>query len=149
MPVDKRPPSIVDALKNDIHTLDSKITLIAQKMHTIEKNEEVIGRTIVAHNEKLREIEERGATATAEGAAAGVASADAEDFKRQMADFQKQLKALADDLREMRYVLDSINPLEFVTASKVRELVREEMADEATENPKKKQDGKDDLMERM
>ncbi len=120
----------------DIHTLDSKISLIAQKIKMIEKNEEVIGRTIVMHNEKLRGIESAQASSpnSAVSQAAGAESArmdqnqvaDIEELKRQVAALKAQA-VTKKEFSELRYTVDSINPLEFITVAQARALIEEEV----------------------
>ncbi|MFA6048581.1 MAG: hypothetical protein WC792_01365 [Candidatus Micrarchaeia archaeon] len=121
---DKVSPQAIDELKMEIHTLDSKISLIAQKIKMIEKNEEVIGRTIVLHNDKLRKLEEGGA-----GASAGAGGADLGDLKKSVSDLQALVEKCAtkDELRELKYVLDTINPLDYATISQVKELLDERL----------------------
>lgn len=127
MAVDSRTPQqkFSDSVRQDIHTLDSKISLIAQKLRTIEQNEEIIGRTIVAHNEKLKELEEKGGAAGGSGSGSGspatttiINSSDFDDIRKQLSDMRKEVS-------EMRYILNSINPLEFATLDQVKELLKE------------------------
>jgi chromosome segregation ATPase len=121
-PSDNRTPQqkIFDSVRQDIHTLDSKISLVAQKLRTIEQNEEIIGRTIVAHNEKMKELDEKFASggSSLSGSSDGVSSKEIIDLKKQMEDLRKEIG-------EMRYVLNSINPLEFATLDQVKDLLKE------------------------
>ena len=117
----------IDALKNDFHTLDSKIMLIAQKLRSIEKNEEVIGRTIVVHNEKLRDMEASKGSSAVSGEVSALSSNLSEQVSKDLREMKDKLKTLEDELKEMRYVLDSINPLEFVKTDQIRDLVKEEL----------------------
>ena len=71
----------------DLHTLDSKISLIAQKIKMIEKNEEVIGRTIVMHNEKLRGIESAQASTPSDAVSQAAGAESARLDQSQGADF--------------------------------------------------------------
>ena len=114
------PGKVFDSVRQDIHTLDSKISLIAQKLKTIEQNEEIIGRTIVAHNEKIRELDEKGSS--------GLPNQDVVQSASSASDLS-QLKKDVEDLRkevsEMRYVINSINPLEYATIDQVKDLFKE------------------------
>ena len=123
---DKVSPQAVDELKMELHTLDSKISLIAQKIKMIEKNEEVIGRTIVLHNDKLRKLEEGGAGPSA---GASVGGGDLDELKKSISDLQTLVEKCAtkDELRELKYVLDTINPLDYATISQVKELLDERL----------------------
>ncbi|OIO26162.1 hypothetical protein AUJ14_02550 [Candidatus Micrarchaeota archaeon CG1_02_55_22] len=104
---------------SDLHTLDSKINLLAQKMRTIEKNEEVLGRTLIALNNRIKKIEEGGSTTRPSASSSGSTDGKALDLKY----------ATKQELSEIRYVLDSINPLEYATVSQVRDLINEKFGD--------------------
>jgi len=104
---------------SDLHTLDSKINLLAQKMRTIEKNEEVLGRTLIALNNRIKKIEEGGSVSRASPSPGGSTDGKALDLKY----------ATKQELAEIRYVLDSINPLEYATVSQVRDLINEKFGD--------------------
>ena len=41
----------------EVHALDSKVRVIAQRMKIIEKNEQIIGKTLISHNKALKELE--------------------------------------------------------------------------------------------
>ncbi|MBI5224998.1 hypothetical protein HY989_03940 [Candidatus Micrarchaeota archaeon] len=118
---DNRTPQqkVFDSIRQDIHTLDSKISLIAQKLRTIEQNEEIIGRTIVTHNEKLSELDEKSDAPSAVNVAAN--SANTKDYDS----LKKQIEEIRKDVSEMRYVLNSINPLEYATLDQVKDLLKD------------------------
>jgi len=117
----------LDAIKADMRTLDSKINLIAQKIRMMEKNEEVIGRTMVALNEKIKKLEEGGARATAGAAKAGESSADVSSLKDQLKTLEEKVEATHSQLLELKYVIDSINPLEYASLDQVKELLDEKL----------------------
>ena len=106
----------VETILADLRTLDSKIGLIAQKLKTMEQNEEVIGRTLIAINTRLKKAEEQIASG---GGSSGARSGSFEELDKKFATKQ--------DLAEIRYVLDTINPLEFATIAQVKELLKEKL----------------------
>ena len=111
---------IIESVMADLRSLDSKLGLIAQKLRTMEKNEEVIGRTLIALNARLKKLEEQassGGFSAIPGNRPSTASAG--ELERKFATKQ--------ELTELRYVLDTINPLEFATISQVRELLEEKL----------------------
>ncbi|MEK6954013.1 MAG: hypothetical protein AABX01_03330 [Candidatus Micrarchaeota archaeon] len=112
---------VFDSVRQDIHTLDSKISLIAQKLRTIEQNEEIIGRTIVAHNEKIKELDEMATGGGGGEREIAVGSANTADISA----LKKDIEDLRKDVSEMRYVLNSINPLEYATLDQVKDLLKE------------------------
>ena len=113
----------LEDLRNDVRTLDSKLSLLQQKFSTIEKNEEVLGRTLVAHNERLNGLENevgkgKGQTNEAGGPTEGVT-----ELQQQFEALRKEFSEMRKDVQEMKYVLNSINPLDFVTVDQVKELL--------------------------
>jgi len=109
----------IDAIKNDIKTLDAKLGLVAERIRMIEKNQEVIGRTLVALNEKMRKIGEGGG-----GGGKGVGSETLDEIKKIVDKLEKNAATKA-ELNELRYILDTINPLEYASIDQVKELVDE------------------------
>ncbi|VVB66864.1 Uncharacterised protein [Candidatus Norongarragalina meridionalis] len=101
------------ALQADVRSVETKIDLIVQKINTVEKNEEVIGRTIVAHNEKLKHIEEKGG--------GGGDSTVKDELEEELS---KKFATKA-EVQELKYVLDTVNPLSFATIDQVKELLDE------------------------
>lgn len=109
MPAPQRPGRPQDTLENlnsELQTLDSKLNLIAQKIKTMEKNEEIMGRTLITLNEKLEK--------TAREGGAGPAKSSVVDESK---------FATKQELRELKALLDTINPLEFATIDQVKELL--------------------------
>jgi hypothetical protein len=103
-----------ESVTADVHTLDAKLGLVAQRIKTMEQNEEVIGRTLIAINNRLKVLEEKSA---AGGSRSGAESADLEGRY-----------ATKQELKELRYTLDMINPLDYATIEQVRDLIDERMA---------------------
>jgi prefoldin subunit 5 len=131
------PAKKLEEMKAELQMLDSKISLIAQKIRMIEKNEDIIGRTIVVHNDKIRKIESgtpvpsAPAAASASGSAAveasGNLSSELEALKKQVAEIREQM-ATKQEVSELHYTLDTVNPLDFVTLKQARKLIQEELA---------------------
>ena len=116
-----------DAIKADLRTLDSKINLIAQKIRVMEKNEDVLGRTMVTLNDKLHKLEESGGRASAAAASRPDSGAASEELKEKVKALEEKLDATHSQVLEMKYVIDSINPLEYATINQVRELLEEKL----------------------
>ena len=107
-------PGEFDSLKNDLRSLDSKINLVVQRIQGVEKNQEILGRTTVALNDRLKKAETGGSP--------GAGRIDA-DQETAIAELKKQLEELTGQVRELKYVLDTINPLEYATLDQVKELI--------------------------
>jgi len=125
------PQKKYDDMKAEIQMLDSKISLIAQKIRMIEKNEDIIGRTIVVHNDKLHKLESSGpaplagSPAPAQGESSAGLAAEVDALKKQVAELREQA-ATKSEVSELHYTLDTINPLDFVTLKQARKLIAEE-----------------------
>lgn len=124
-------------IKEDIKALNSSILLISQKMKYVVRNEKILGRNLIVLNRKLKKLED----SIESGAGGGALSAE------QVVEISDQLKKMnerlalteaqiseirdtyapADQLKELKYVIDSINPLEFVTIKQVEELINKKL----------------------
>lgn len=105
----------MESILADLHTIDSKIGLIAQRIKTIEQNEEVMGRTLITLNNRLKVLEEKAGPQTARASATDPAELEKKFATRQ-------------ELKEIRYTLDMINPLQYASLQQVRDLVEEKFA---------------------
>ncbi|MFQ5406332.1 MAG: hypothetical protein ACE5DI_04200 [Candidatus Micrarchaeia archaeon] len=121
--VEKVSAQTVEEIRMQLHTVDSKINLIAQKIKTIEKNQEVIGRTIVMHNDKIKKIDEGGTHAGKKTAPISIATPPSEDLQK----VSEKVEDLQNQIKELKYVLDTINPLEYATIDQVKELLNEKL----------------------
>ncbi len=114
-------------IRNQLRTQDSKINLVVERLKTLESNQEIAGRTLLA----LKDVVKRGPSVVAErpstssapvGPAVNLAPLEA-DVKALQAD----LKELKTQVEELKYVLDSINPLEYATLDQVKDLLDEKL----------------------
>ena len=123
-------------LQEDVRSLNSSILIITQKMKYVVRNEKILGRNLIVLNKKLKALEERiasGQVGVASVGEGGEASQDVlqqlQENSRQLAELQAQLQGLSEraaskeELQEMHYVVDSINPLQFVTLEQAKDLV--------------------------
>lgn len=101
-----KPQDVLESLNSELQTLDSKINLIAQKIKTMEKNDEIMGRTLITLNEKVEKTAREGG---------GGARTEIDDSKF----------ATKQELRELKALLEEINPLEFATIDQVKELLND------------------------
>ena len=125
-------------VNRDIRALNSSILIISQKMKYLVRNEKILGRNLLVLNKKLKSLEEGGMPGRgAEGIPANLtnelnALSDAisrnneavEELKLSI-DEIKNNYAKAESLKELKFVVDSINPLDFITAKEVKELIDE------------------------
>lgn len=124
-------PPLTGGIREDIRALNSSILLITQKIKYIVRNEKILGRNLVVLNKKIKSLEEKIANLP-QGAISsvdGTVSNDVSEMKKQLAllsaqvDDMRSMTATKEELRELKYVIDSINPLEFATLGQVRDLI--------------------------
>ena len=133
-------PDIFGKINSDIRALNSSILILSQKLKYIVRNEKILGRNILVLNKKLRDSEMGG------GRGSGLSSEELASLRNEIASLSntvsKQSEAInemqvavqqikdtfakAEDVQEMKYVVDTIKPLEFVTRKDVMQLVGEE-----------------------
>ena len=114
-------------IRNQLRTQDSKINLVGERLKTLESNQEIAGRTLLALKDQVK----RGSTAaTDRPSASSVPSGPVVDLGPLETDvkaLQADLKELKMVVEELKYVLDSINPLEYATVGQVKELLDEKL----------------------
>ncbi len=133
-PQRQRPGSPQGEEDAGMRSVESKVDLIVQKIKSMEKNEEVIGRTLVAQNERLKKLESQIASG---GVGGGASASEIADIKKAVEDVQKSA-AKQEDLLELKYIIDEINPLEFARADQMQEFLKDEVAKQLDEREKKK-----------
>lgn len=134
---------MIDNIMGEIHALNSKIQVIAQRMKIMERNEEIIGKTLISHNKMLKAIEDELNTIKAGGIALGSSPEETEknenvlkeigstikEARKQMEANRKEIDLIKTELSEIKYVLDTINPVAYATIDQVAELVDEKIDD--------------------
>lgn len=136
-------------INSDIRAMNSSILILSQKLKYIVRNEKILGRNILVLNKKLRDAELSG------GGSGGVSSEEFSQIRNEIANLSntvsKQSEAISElqvgvqqikdtfakseDVLEMKYVVDTIKPLEFVTRKDVMQLMGTETEKKA--KPKK------------
>jgi vacuolar-type H+-ATPase subunit I/STV1 len=114
-------------MHNDVRAINSSVLLIGQKIKYIVRNEKILGRNLIVLNKKLKALEEKIVT-PAEISGSGN-SEDVSELKKkvelleaQISDMQSRMVS-QEEFKELRYIIDSINPLEFATLSQVKDLI--------------------------
>jgi len=124
-------------LMHDIKALDSNVRLIAQQLKLIKRNERILARNLLALSKKLNALREElgGGSSVDETKIQELQDQilhlredvmklqeDVDYLKRQL---QKTLTS--EDIAELKYIVETINPLEFVTYKQVGELVEKKL----------------------
>ena len=129
--------NVFSQIQSDIHALNSSVLLLSQKMQYLVRNEKILGRNLIVISKRLKELETEG-----RGKTAGMPpeflkefsdlNAKVESHEQTLLDLQNEVAdirdryAKSDTVNELKYVIDTINPLEFVTVKQVQELVEKE-----------------------
>lgn len=129
--------NIFGKINSDIRALNSSVLILSQKMKYIVRNEKILGRNLVVLNKRLREMESRsGGSGAGEGDMSPLAAQNElaainsrlEEHSGAVEEIRSELESMKNtfakqqDVKEMKYVLDAINPLEFVTRKDLEEI---------------------------
>jgi len=121
-----------------IRALDSKMSVVAQRMKTIEKNEKILAKTVTRNNKRIKGIkkdldklkEDGISKKSSEGKISKKTEEDikslkedVESLKESVEDKNDYLKNIEDKLDEVNYVLDTLNPLEYLTSKEISNLI--------------------------
>jgi predicted PilT family ATPase len=133
--------AIISGMQEDIRALNSSILVISQKMQYLIRNEKILGRNLIVLSKRLKEIETTGASGS------GISEAGLNELRSQIDDLMlrvndsgqkvlelqgnlddvKERYAKEDELKELKYVIDSINPLEFTNIKQVEEIIEKKL----------------------
>jgi TolA-binding protein len=141
---EKETAAAIQGISAQLGAIDSRIRVMAQRMNIIEKNEQIIGKTLIGHNKKLKELESGGSQPGVSSASSVDVSelrAISEEVKKTQAEINSFVGSLKDEvlrhketidkmreeINEMKYVLDNINPVAYVTVDQVGDLIDEKL----------------------
>ena len=120
-------------LREDIRALNSSILLITQKIKYLVRNEKILGRNLIVLNKKIKSIEEKVVNPQNQQQGGAMSSAEVEALRQKVSMLEAQVEdvrgraSTKEELKELKFIIDSINPLEFATLSQVRDLVDKRM----------------------
>jgi predicted RNase H-like nuclease (RuvC/YqgF family) len=123
----------VGNIREDIRALNSSILLITQKMKYLVRNEKILGRNLIVLNKKIKALDDKINEGNLEEkqSLASITEIEKlsnriESLENENADLRSRM-ASKEDFKEIKFVVDSINPLEFASLSQVRELIDKRM----------------------
>ena len=124
---------VISQISSDIKALNSSILVISQKIKYLVRNEKILGRNLLVLNKKIKTLQEgrmsgSGDLSNVETELAEInnkLSANADAIAQIQSDVEniKENYAKAETVAEMKFVIDSINPLEFVSVKDVKDLM--------------------------
>jgi hypothetical protein len=126
--VKKRTVVSTSGVRGDIKALNSSLLLMTQKIKYVVRNEKILGRNLIVLNKKLKSLDEK-INNPQKVAGGEVNSEEINELKQklellsaQVLDIEQKM-VTKEELKELKYIIDSINPLEFVTLSQVKDMI--------------------------
>ena len=137
-------PSILSDINRDIKALNSSILIISQKMKYLARNEKILGRNLIVLNKKIANLRtqvQSRAVAPAPGMApsVGMTAELPPELGESVAKMQAQVNLMqgllkevsqqikdcvtADEIAELKYLVETIDPLEFVTIQQMQRVL--------------------------
>lgn len=120
-------------LREDVKAMNSAISILSQKMRHLTRNEKILGRNLIVLNKKIKKLSDSKEST-------GIPEAVVKEFdalKKEVLDSNKKIDELnviisnlsrkfvtSEELKELRYIIDSINPMELATVDQVKEIVK-------------------------
>ncbi len=130
-------------LREDVKAMNSAISILSQKMRHLTRNEKILGRNLIVLNKKLKELSE----GEGEQELPSSVEKNFEEFRKKSQEIDKKIEDLnivlsnlnrkfvsSEELKELRYIIDSINPMELATVSQVKEIVKKELEKQKSSN---------------
>lgn len=128
----------IEDLIRDIKALNSSVLLLSQKMNYLVRNEKILGRNFIILNKKLKALEQKKPAITS--SVSGEMPFEVKDLLDELDEKVRQnsfmlnefktdlskissVYAKTEDLKELKYIVEAINPLEFVTLDQVKDLI--------------------------
>ena len=125
------------AMNRDLRAVNASVLVITQKIKYLIRNEKILGRNLIVINKRVRDIQQQMGNTEAAGINDQVRAAIS-DLSGQVSAISQRLveieakredvskrSAKEDELREIKYVVDTINPLNFVTIDQAKQMINE------------------------
>ncbi len=119
-------------VSQDIKALQSSILVLSEKIKYLVHNEKILSRNILVLNKKV------AAKADGAGSGSGLTTEQMQQILNEIKEVKSKIKSIestlemfskryakAEELKEMKYIVDNINPLEYTTVSQVKNLIKE------------------------
>ena len=125
---------VFSRVNSDIKALNSSILVISQKIKYLVRNEKILGRNLLVLNKKIKILSSRSQSSSDVDLSAITPKLDeisnkidenSEAIAKLQSDVDniKENYAKSEEVAEMKYIVDSINPLEFVSVKEVKDLI--------------------------
>jgi len=120
--------SSLKSMITQINVLNSKMQLIIQKLNKLESNFAVVSRTVISQNNTIKEMDSR------------LNSVESGEFDTSFSGGSnpEEINAIKEELKEMKYVIDSINPIAYVTVDEVADIINQKLLEHGIKSTKRK-----------
>ncbi|MEK6970840.1 MAG: hypothetical protein AABW68_04080 [archaeon] len=126
------------SLNRDLKALNAAVLVITQKIKYLVRNEKILGRNLIVINKRVRDIQAQNASSSNTGVSDSVKMV-LDDVSRQVGAISQRLveleakvedisrsSAKSEDVREIKYIVDTLNPLHFITVEQAKEMMEKE-----------------------
>jgi len=130
----------------NLKAINATIMLLSQKISYLVRNEKILSQNILVLNDKLKKLEDKVNNQSGMQATSGASSEDLDAIKAQISELYNKISGLKQEIeqlnnsvdglkdafvtkkefQEIKYLVDAINPLEYVTYKQIKDLVKKE-----------------------
>ena len=129
-------------LAKDVKALNSAVLVLGQKMQYLVRNEKVLGRNLLVLHKRIEDLQQRKSPELEGLSSKEIQSlkqgleANAVELQRlnqnliELRDSLEQVKinySKVEDVKELKFVIDALNPLEFVSVKQLDALVEKKL----------------------
>jgi phage shock protein A len=120
-------------LYQDIKALQSSILVLRQKIKYLVHNEKILGRNILVLNKKIASIN------SSDSQDSFASNETIEKIFKKLDEMDSRIKGIesniemfskrfakAEDFKEIKYIIDNINPLEYTTVDQVKKIIKDQ-----------------------
>ncbi len=123
------------SMNRDLKALSAAVMVITQKIKYLVRNEKILGRNLIVINKRVRDLQQQVSQTQNQGVNDSVKAA-LDDLTRQVSAISQRLveleakvddvsrsSAKSEDVREIKYVVDTLNPLHFITVEQAQQMM--------------------------
>jgi len=128
----------------DVKALNATTMLLSQKIGLLVRNEKVLSQNILILNTKLKKLDEKVNNVNSSNSNGSIKEEELDTIKSEISELYNKIKgiktnldalqmsfndlnkeyATKSELKELKYLVDAINPLEFVTYKQLKNLLK-------------------------
>ena len=118
-------------IMQDIKALQSSILVLSQKIKYLVHNEKVLGRNILILNKKIASKSNGSSNSDIDNSKITEILDQQEKIEKKIRSLETNMElftkrfAKAEELKEMKYIIENINPLEYTTVEQVKKLIKD------------------------